>query len=406
MLSGCLAVGSAWSAETSLIGGAAINYKLDDNVQVSEIDQLALSGWILSGFLKGQYATPRLTTSADLKLEFERYDRASLDSNNANLADPDPEDFDSENQDLKASIGYDWERQTLSLFGRYWRDSVLNTQFLDTGLGGPRELDGASRRTDFTLRPAWKWQVTERQLLDVSLVGQKVDYQDDRYVDFDYASLNFGWSYMLTERVSLQLQPYFSWYDNKADLAVTSRTFGLQGGFAWALSEKWQLDMLAGGTRVYTEYGDGGRVIIDPDSGQEAVIEDQDSNSFIGTSTLRYTDECFGFNVNVSANTSPSGNGVLRQQNRGRAVLYWVPAERMRIDFDGVLGRDSATDDRIDNGRDYSEAGMRFAYQFLSRWWFSAQYRFREQQYDFQESQGRGNSLFFALSYRLPKEIL
>jgi hypothetical protein len=408
LLGTCLLAGAGWSAETSYLGGAALKYKYDDNINVSPDTKIGLAGAILDGFLRGQYNTQRLHASADLKLSFERYNHAKLDSSNDSLLEPDPEDFDSDNQDLKGDIAYDWERQTLSLYGRYWRDSVLNTQFLDTGLSQFSAIEGASRRTEATLRPGWKWQMTERQSLDVSVLGQAVDFEADRYIDYDFASLNVGWIYTLNERMSLQLQPYFSWYNNDAEISVESKTFGLQGGFVWALAEKWKFNLLAGGTRVYTEYGQGGFVSIDPGTGETRFIDDQDSTSFIGDSTLSYTEEHQGFSVNFFARTSPSGNGVLQQNNQGRVTYFWLPVERMRFDIDALLGSTSSTDDRIDNSRDYREAGVRFAYQIVSEWWISAHYRFREQQYDNRNSgdAGRGNSMFVTLSYRLPKEIL
>lgn len=400
-----LLAGNTWSAETSYIGGAGLNYKFDDNINLSVDNQIALSGWILDGFVKGSYATSRFRASADLKLDFERYNRASVDTDNPLLLDPEPEDFNSDNQDLKADIAYDWEHNSLSLYGRYWRDSTLNTGFLDTGLG-QREIEGASRRTESTLRPAWNWQINERQTLDASLQGQTVDYESDRYVDYDYATANINWTYILTERMRLQLQPYYSWFKNEANISVKSNTYGLQAGYLWAVSEKWQWDLLAGGSNVYSEYGQGGFVVIDPDTGQIEFIEDQDSSSYIGNTTLKFTEEKYGFNANIASTISPSGDGILRQNNQGRLSFYWTPRERMRLDADALAGRSSSTDDRIDDDRDYRQAGLRLAYQFLQEWWVSARYRYREQEYDRNDAgAASGNSVFVTVSYRLPKEV-
>jgi hypothetical protein len=384
--------GNTWSAETSYIGGAGLNYKFDDNINLSVDNQIALAGWILDGFVKGSYATSRFKASADLKLDFERYNHASLDSDNPLLLDPEPDDFNSDNQDLKADIAYGWERNSLSLYGRYWRDSTLNTAFLDTGFD-QRQIEGATRRTESTLRPAWNWQITEKQTLDTSLQGQTVDYESDRYVDYDYATANVNWTYILTERMRLQLQPYYSWFKNEADISVKSNTYGLQAGFLWAVSEKWQWDLLAGGSKIYSEYAQG-------------VIEDQDSSSYIGNTTLSFTEEKYGFNANLSSNISPSGNGILLQRNQGRLSFYWKPLERIRFDIDGLVGRNTSTDDRIDDDRDYRQAGARLAYQFLQEWWISARYRYREQEFDRADAgAARGNSVFVTVSYRLPKEV-
>lgn len=406
VLGSLLLAGSVSAAETSYVAGAGLNYKFDDNITISPLDQISLAGWILDGFFNGKYATSRFKASADLKLDFERYNRASLDSDNPDLIDPEPEDFNSDNQDLKGDIAYKWERQTLSLYGRYWRDSTLNTQFTDTGLAQGREIEGATRRISSTLKPSWNWQITEKQTLDTSIEGQTVDFQSDLYVDYDFATVNVSWTTILTERMSFQLVPYYSWFKNEADISVRSNTYGVQAGYLWALTEKWQWNLLAGGSKVYTEYGQGGFVIVDPDTGEIEFVEDQDSSSFIGNTTLAFNEERYGFNANISSQVTPSGDGILRQQNQGRLLFYWKPLERMRFDIDGLVGRSTSTDDRIDDGRDYRQAGARFAYQFLSEWWISARYRFRETEYDRSTvGAGRGNSVFVTLSYRLPEEI-
>ena len=403
-----LAVSStvAWGAETSYTAGAGINYKYDDNINLAPTNQVSLEGWILDAFIKGQYSTGRFVANGYINIDFERYTHSSINTDNPLIADPDPENFNSDNQDLRGDIAYLWERNKFTFGARYNRDSTLNTQFLDTGLGNELAIEGATRVTRATVKPGWQWQMTERQTIDASLLWEKVDYQSPRYIDYDFATANINWSYLLTERMRLQLQPYYSWFQNEANIQVQSDTYGVQAGFLWALSEKWQFDLLAGGAQVYTEYGQGGFITIDPDTGEAIVIQDQDSSSFVGNSTLSFTEEKYGFIGNVSASVSPSGNGVLQQRNQARLTYFWTPVERMRFDIDGLIGQNSSTDDRIDNDRDYRQAGIRFAYQFMQEWWLSARYRYREQERNRNaDDLGSGNSVFLTLSYRLPKEI-
>ena len=108
----------------------------------------------------------------------------------------------------------------------------------------------------------------------------------------------------------------------------------------------------------------------------------------------------------MSSSVNPSGDGVLRQQSQARLIFFWTPIERMRIDVDALVGQNSSTDDRIDNDRDYRQAGVRLGYQFLQEWWLSARYRYRQQDISRNlAGAGSGNSVFVTLSYRLPKEI-
>lgn len=411
MLLATSSIGLLHAAETSVTGEAAANYKFDDNINVAPSNEISLAGLIVDGSIRGQYATARLKTSATLALSFERYQHAAIDSDNVNLADPDASAFNSDNQDLSANISYSWEHHTLGLSGLYSRDSTLNTQFLDTGGGGPREIAGTSRRTLATLTPTWLWKLTERQTLNTSITGQQVEYESDRYINYDFVSANTTWMYLMTERFSLQLQPVFSRYENEAIISVKSNTYGLQAGFLWALAEKWSLNVLAGSTQVHSVYGSG-------------LIPDQDNTSFIGNGTLKFDEERWGLTANLFSQVSPNGNGNLRRNYGGRLSYKWKPLERMEVNMDTRVGQDQSSDDRFKNKRNYGEVGGRIAYQFAKEWWLSVRYRYREQQYEnvvislididdriiesevVTQETGRGNSAFLTLSYRLPKEIL
>jgi hypothetical protein len=401
--------GSAQSAEKTVKAGASLNYKYDDNIRVSPTNQITLSGLMLDGYVDAAYATPRFEAAVHLKLGIERYDNISLDSDDSSLEEPKTSDFDNESVDLNSEISYDWERHTLSLYGRYWRDSTLNTQFLDTGLGGFRQIEGASRSTTSTARTGWQWQITDRQLLDSSLQWQTVDYESALYVGYDYLSANSNWSYVLNERLRLQLQPYFSRFENDANVAVKSDTFGLQVGGIWSITEKWQLNALVGSSLVSSEYSGGGFSIFNPETGQIEFVEleDQDSTSFTGDVTLGFDEEYYGFSVNVSSAISPSGDGILRQNSEARLRYYWKPRERLRLDFDARFGSRDTTGDRVDDKRDYAEAGVRVGFQFAKDWWVSARYRYREQDYERNNlGKGDGNLFLGTVSYHLPEEIL
>ncbi|MEH6591234.1 MAG: hypothetical protein V7746_13330 [Halioglobus sp.] len=389
--------------------GAGLNYKYDDNIRVSAVDPLALGGVTLDGFVDGRYATQRMEAMAYLKLGVERYDHVSVSEDNPLLIEPTASDFDNESYDLNGSVSYSWELHSVSMFARSARDSTLNTQFQDTGLGGLREIEGSSPRDTVSVRPSWRWQLTERQQMDTSIDWQTVDYENSRYVDYDYVAAVVGWSYLLSEQMQLQIQPRVSRFENEANISVKSKTLGLQGGFIWSINEKWKLDLLAGGTRVHTEYGSGGYFVFNPETGQIEFIEieDQDNNGFTGDLSLNFSEEYYGFVAKMSSGVSPSGNGVLRYNNRAQLTFYWNPRERMRVDIDAIVGQNDSTDDRVSNKRDFSEAALRIGYQFAENWWASARYRYRTNETERSISgAGSSNLLSATLSYKLPKEIL
>lgn len=385
----------ATGAERSVKGDAELRYKFDDNIAVSNENQIALSGWIFGVGGSAHYDTDRFKSSGSLELDFERYQHASLSNPSSdNFEDPEPSKFDSDNQHLNGSLSYSWERHQLGLGIRYSRDSTLNTQFTDTGLD-TREIQGTSRRTLANIAPNWLWLLTERQTLSTTLVGQIVRYTDDRYIDFDFATLNFRWAYELTERASLVVVPGTSWFRNLGQNSVRSNTYGVQVGFDWDLSEHWNFNVLGGGTQVYTVYGAG----VD--------IPDQDSNSFTGDIDLKFKGEYVTFSTGLFSRVAPSGDGILRQNYGAQVRVGWRPIERLDLGMDTQYGLNRSTDDRIEDGREYGQAGVRLSYQFAREWWFSGSYRFREQNYENSAlSTAHGNSVFLTLSYRLPKEIL
>lgn len=402
----------AIAAETAVKTGAGITYEYDDNIQLSPENQISLSGWVMDGSVTARYSTARFEASADARFGIERYDDVDLDTNNPSLKEPETSDFDNESAEVTSIVSYDWERHNLALQASYLRDSTLNVNFLDTGLGGVRELEGATRIERTTLRPAWQWQLTQRQTLDSQVQWQRAEYQSNRYIDYDYTSALFNWAYVWSERWSVQLQPNFSRYENKAATSVESDTVGLQGGFIWAISEKWRLNLLAGAAQVSTKYDSEGFFIFNPQTGQIEFIEieDQDSNTFTGDATLTFDQEYYGFSANVSSSYAPNGNGTLQQSSQGRLTFYWKPRERMRVDIDAYIGRVESSDDRIENKRDFSQAGIRFGYQFAENFWLSASYRYRTQEYDrslqtLDQGKGTGSLVSASVSYRLPEEI-
>ncbi len=385
-----------------------MQYKYDDNVRVTPTNKIQLAGWEADGNVDLTYATQRFNANANLELSTEQYNDVSTSKLQPGLQEPKASDFNSDNQDLKASVAYNWERQQVSLYGRYWRDSTLNTQFLDTGLGGLATIEGATRRENALVNPQWQWTMTERQGLRADLQWQSVKYGSLFYTDYDYSNASITWTYLWSERLSLQVRPLASYYENKAPNKVESTTYGLQGGAIWKYSESLDFNILLGATQVKTTI-DGGYYAFDFENFQIVFVEfeDQKSNGFTGSFNAKYTQETYGASLDVYTQYSPSASGELREDSQLRALLYWKPWERVRLDLDSRYGNSDSASNRGNNQRKFAEAGLRLAYQFAHEWWFSARYRYRMQDYDYYSSgSGKGNLFSASISFRLPKEIL
>lgn len=396
------------AADMAVSGGVNAGVSYDDNVQVAAINKVSLAGMEAGGFVELQYDTPRLTTDTKLKVGADRYLHADFDSNNPQLKKPKASDFDSESYIFTTDLSYHWERYTLGIYGLNSSESNLNTQFED-GLGGLREIEGASQVDTSILRPYGSWNLTERQRIDVNLHTQFTDYQSDLYVNYDYYSVQSTWYYSLTERLDLQVRPLASRYENAAEFSITSDTYGLETGIVWAVTEKWELNILGGVTAITTDYDPDSYLVFNPVTGQIELIElEQDtSNGFTGDAALTFTEERYGFSAHLDSGFSPSSNGYLQESNSARFTAHWKARERLRVDFDGRVGMTDTTGDQLENKRTYGEAAVRVGWQFAEEWWLSARYRYREQDYERNPSgSANGNQITADVSYRLPKEVL
>lgn len=398
------------AAETSVLSQISAGYRYDDNVNVAPENQISLSGLEAQGSVELRYAMPRWSSGTTLRAGLERYDNLDFDSDNPLLEKPKTSDFNNETYGVSGDVSYSWERNTATLQGGYSRENTINTQFADGGLGGGvRQIEGAGYQDTLFISPGWQANLTERQVLDTSIHAQSVDFDSDRYVDYDYLSARVTWSYILDERLRLQARPLYSKYENKANFPITSETYGLEAGVIWAITEKWTLDALAGATQVTTEYGGSGNFIFNPITGQFEFVEleDADNNGFTGSLNLAFKEERYGFSAKLDSSYAPSGNGYLQERTEGRVTLYWRAQQHLRLNFDALTGYTDTSGDIVKNKRTFSEAAIRVAYQVANDWWLSARYRYREQDYDRSDfGQSQGNLVTLSMSYRLPKEIL
>ncbi len=403
-----LAASHAIAAETSIESTVGLQFEFDDNIRVTPKNRIELSGWVPRAGVTGTWATRRFRAESTLNLSSEIYDHTSTTYLAPGLAEPEAEDFNSDNQDLSANLAYDWERHTLSLFGQYRRDSTLNTQFLDTGLGGLGEIEGASRVEDLAFRPEWDWQITQRQELVTTLQWLDKDYDSEFYSDYQYSSANIAWSYLLNERLHIQVVPRYSFYESRTRNSVESTTYGLEAGALWAYTEKLYLNVLLGATEVSTEV-DGGYYTFDFENFQIVFVEyeKQTSNGFTGNITVDYEEESYNLKFDVFSRYSPSADGGLREDTQARITWKWNPMQRMRINIDTRYGWSKDANSLTDREREYGEVGFRVGYQFARNWWASLRYRFRTQEYKAQDAgAGESNRVVASVSYQLPTDIL
>lgn len=467
LLVGVLATGlcvslPASAGESTHSAGADLSYTYNENIRLTADNIISLQGFIASGFWKTGYKTERLDANIDLDVEFERYSNSTFKTDDPFLIAPEADAFNSDNQDLKGDVAYRWERHTLSVSGRYWRDSTLNTEFTDTGdsltvgdvTSFTRQIEGASRRVEATLRPVWNWQISERQWLRTSIDVQNTNYESERFSDYHFRRLGVNWSYMFSENFYFQLEPYYASFTQLKgsliypDSRTTSQrnvpifgflipveqeqtvalagqptniaqdTVGFKAGFKWAIAENLQWDFLGGAARVRSRFDEealvgqslAGSLLYPLPDGlvlavrkynleYENTRDNPTSTTFVGNTNLSYSRERWGLNATLDSNVQPSGDGILRTVTQAGITAYIELTEHQQIKFNTLLGYNQSSDDRIDDGRLYREFGVEYNYRFLQDWYVGANYRYREQKLK-EVDKGKGNRLLLTLTYR------
>ena len=239
------------------------------------------------------------------------------------------------------------------------------------------------------MSPYWLHTLDQRNSVRADFSYQDVEYASNSYSDYEAMSANFSWLYQLTERTGLQLQLHGSNFETDGVFqSVESDTFGLRAGFETALTERLQLNVLAGASRVDTTY-----------QATFANISDDQSTATFIDANLSYRSERSRWGVQLSSDATPNGDGYLRVNNRISTNWVCQLSPYLETTLRVLYGENESLDDRIKDKRDYTNVEASLLYRLSQKWNIIARYRHRQQDHESQSGSAESDALFLTLRY-------
>ncbi|MDL1956553.1 MAG: outer membrane beta-barrel protein [Candidatus Desulfofervidus auxilii] len=131
------------------------------------------------------------------------------------------------------------ERLTLALNGRYIRDTTLESEWTETGIGLERNI-----RKNYSGDGLISYSLTEKSLITFSSFYMRSDYESAIYIDYWYTGGNLAYEYHLSDgRISLISRLGYNYF--KSDLGRTHNVLFF-GGIDYMFSEKTQISGFLG----------------------------------------------------------------------------------------------------------------------------------------------------------------
>lgn len=385
VLAGCLLLvtGSALAVEWSVTTLVSAGVETDDNVGLVPENPHAVSGYGFSPQITGRARTPTVDAQVALGLDFDRFD----DSN-----------YDSDDQDLTFSVKHVDRINEYGVTGGLKRDSTRTSELEDTG----RFSDRAIRKENARITPYWTHRLDERNSVKLGLNYQDVTYQAANYSDYQLGSSTLSWVHQLTGYTAWQIQFYTSNYNAEGFRDVESDASGLRLGYETALTQRLELKVLVGASRIDTSYQStflvntpGGAVVI---TGGD---DDQATTAFADM-VLTYTSARSLWNVRLNTDAVPSGDGYLRVNNRVDADWIYQLTERIETVIAILYGEAESLDDRVDDKRDYINFEAGVLYRLTENWDIATLYRHRAQDQGGMLDSAESDALFVTLRYHPP----
>ncbi|OUS12723.1 hypothetical protein A9Q89_04805 [Gammaproteobacteria bacterium 53_120_T64] len=374
LLMGCL-IGVVNAAEYSATAQIEAGLETDNNVRLVPDDEDAISGYRLSPDFTGRVLTPTLDAKFSLLLDLDRFDDSA---------------YDTDDQDLKLSLKRQWQTDEFGVSGGLKRDSTRTSELQDTG----RISNQTVRKETASVSPYWLHTLDQRHSVRADFSYQDVEYASNNYSDYEAMAASFSWLYQLTERTALQLQFHGSNFETDGVFqSVESDAFGLRAGFETAITERLQLNVLAGASRVDTSYL----------TTLANVSDDQSTATFVDAK-LNYSSERSRWGVQLSSDATPSGDGYLRVNNRISTNWVYQLSPYMETTLQILYGENESLDDRIQDQRDYANIEASVRYRLSPKWNIIARYRHRQQDRENQAGAAESDALFLTLRY-YPSEM-
>ncbi len=366
-----------YSFEYAVEGG----YETNDNVRMTQDDELDISGARVT--LPATLATrsERLTATLDGELMFSRFDEDA---------------YDSDDQDLQGRANYLLERGEVEGYAGYKRDTTRTGEFDDTGVVGLK----ANRRETASFGGSGDYLITTRNGVTGGLGYRSIDYDSVLLNDYSFLNANGGWLHQWSERSRLRLEAYWSRYENDSNTgsgAEESDSIGAWLGYDVDLSEQIKGSLSAGWANVESKYPAG------------SGLDDEEFDSFLLQGDLTYIQERSRWKVTVKSEPSGSGAGNVVEHYMGSLDYQFKWTERSKIKAFAVAGRRESFRDDNDASRDYARLRLFIDYRFAESWYVAGTYQYSYQDQNvgqpLQGGSADSNAFYLSITYQPTKSV-
>lgn len=395
----CGAVTSNVHATDYAMGASVtLNAKHDDNIRLVPSDETAISGAIVSPLIDISANNETSVLRLDTRMSLSRYNDSGFNSNDI-------------------STNTSWEKQfetsSIGLDLTAIRDSTTTSEIRDSGRVGNK----AERHEHYAVTPNGHYQFTELDSLGFTASASKDVYASDSYQGYRNASTAIDWTHVLNDRWRTIVRATYSDYQSddrtqtvpiyfifnsgsgpayipfrfgEQSTSTNSRSLGSLLGGVYQMSEHNSLTLLAGMSRVTTEYALKDSEQICSDANLFSPLCDQPSdrgNSFNVEVDWNWTGERNTTAMTISKMDRPSSDGYPLDSWQADANWSYQLSETSRLSSALSWGRNriSASGNNTtiaqSSNRDYGDAGVSYSQDLSEYWKFSTSFQFRYQNY-------------------------
>lgn len=340
----------------------------------------------------------------------------------------DTDDFDTDDQRARMTIGHFSERRQIQLAASLTRQSQRTSETLSSG-----DLTGtASRVETVEVRPVAFFQLSELYGLSIGGSFTNQHYKDfERYTDYESKGLDVTLARQLSERFLLEFTAFYNEYEaepkpdlecvrgiffifavlecEQFDAVGTSETLGAQIGLRSALSETYQWQVSVGSREVDSSQARSDvltgciftlsfNTLVPCSPGQPSTISASESGLILSTS-LDYKGPRWSYELSLQRSVTPVSLGFLIESDRFDGVSRFRMTERGTLRVAATLQRaESVTSGLFD--RDFNALTVSFPWRLTQRWQLNPGVRWRQQKNAILGSEGESYSAFLDINFR------
>ena len=404
-----VATDMARAAEYSLESGLKVSARHNDNIKLTADEKTSLQGRVVEPRLRAKVAGEAWDTSLDVDLKFNNFNN---------------ERYDSDDQFVIWVVNKKTERHVLSLNTDITRDSTRTSELDTSGI----VTNFAVRREQYSVSPAWRYNVNDRNY--VTLFGNisRTEYRDDRFSDYDYNSTGVTWTNIVEENIQLTLRltgtlyepderaiNYLGEFELGSKAESTSYSGQIEGVYSFA--ENWFINSLIGSTYTDQTYS-----VRDPqDACNNSILESLDlipgicalddfsSSELMADISFSWSNERSEANVGYSISNQPSSQGYEVEHERYTAFVKYNTSKNSYVYLRINYGTNTAVDTSVssidvqNSNRDLGGASVVYDYRFAESWKINAGYRYRWQERETDVDDAESNTILITINYQPTK---